>query len=427
MTVMSTSSLDFDIAILGAGPVGGQALALLLARLTAHPGRIALLGQADAGAARHAPADDPRVLALNHGSRVLLESLEAWPARAAEILHIHVSQRGRLGRAVIDREDFGVPALGNTVAYADLHAALHARAAASGVALLSGPPADVAAQDGAAVEIEQGDARLRCAVAVRCDGAGGQDVRRDYGQHAVLARASAALARPGWAWERFTREGPLALLPHPRIAGEYSVVWCRSPEQAAEMARADHDTFSAALTEAFGTRLGRLRSDSPRHVFPLELKARHAQAQGRVATIGNAAQTLHPVAGQGAEPGPARRGPCLAQALSGWLASPRGDAGNAPDPAALLAGFARARLPDRLLTAGITDLMPRLFATGLPPVEHALRSWRCWGWTCPPRPAGRWPSIFCKDCAGNWLKSAQSCESAPGLSPTTCWSPPWRA
>ncbi len=353
---------QYDIAILGAGPVG-QVLALMLARLARDPARIVLLS-GDGGAAQPAPADDPRIIAINHGSRVLLESLGAWPARSAAIDHIHVSQRGRLGRAVIASEDFGVPALGNTVSYADLHARLIERTAACGVSLLSGPPAAVEGQDAGAVHVRQGGLELDCAIAVRCDGAGGQDVQRDYGQHAILTRASAALARPGWAWERFTREGPLALLPHPQASGDYAVVWCCEPAHAAAVARAGDDEFSAALTAAFGARLGRLRSAAPRQVFPLHLKARHAQAQGRVATIGNAAQTLHPVAGQGLNLG-LRDAAQLAQALGPWMASQEGS------PAGLLADFARARLPDRLVTAGITDVMPRAFATGLAPVEHA--------------------------------------------------------
>jgi 2-octaprenyl-6-methoxyphenol hydroxylase len=359
------ASLDYDIAILGAGPVG-QVLALLLSRLAPEPSRIALL--AGDNPTQPAPADDPRVIALNHGSRVLLESLGAWPARAAAIEHIHVSQRGRLGRTVIGREDFGVPALGNTVAYSDLHARLLERVAASGVAVLSGPPAAVASQDERGVLVEQGDARLVGAVAVRCDGAGGQDVRREYGQHAVITRASATLARPGWAWERFTREGPLALLPHPQVEGDYAVVWSCEPSHAASIARAGDADFSAALTAAFGTRLGRLASDAPRQVYPLALRARHAQAQGRVATIGNAAQTLHPVAGQGLNLG-LRDATQLAQALGKWFGA-RGTS-DVGDPSALLAEFARTRMPDRLLTAGVTDLMPRLFATGIPLVEHA--------------------------------------------------------
>ncbi len=365
-------SPEYDIAILGAGPVG-QALALLLSRLAPDPARIALLA-GDLGTAQPAPADDPRIIAINHGSRVMLESLQAWPARSAAIGHIHVSQRGRLGRTVIAGEDFGVPALGNTIAYADLHARLLERVAASGITLLSGPPATIAAQDAGMVGIRQGDTTLACSIAVRCDGDGGQDVKRDYGQHAVLTRASATLARPGWAWERFTREGPLALLPHPQMNGDYAVVWCCAPDHAARIAQAGDADFSAALTEAFGTRLGRLHSSAPRQVFPLHLKARHAQAQGRVATIGNAAQTLHPVAGQGLNLG-LRDAAQLAQALGQWLAARqtgRNEAeAQADDPAPLLADFARTRLPDRLVTAGITDLMPRLFATGLAPVEHA--------------------------------------------------------
>lgn len=366
-------TVDYNIAILGAGPVG-QVLALLLARLVRDPARIALLagdggaGQPGAGrpgAAQPAPADDPRIIAINHGSRVLLESLQAWPARSAAIGHIHVSQRGRLGRTVIACEDFGVPALGNTVSYADLHARLQERIAASGITLLSGPPAVIDTQEADAVHVKQGGTALSCAIAVRCDGAGGQDVQRDYSQHAVLTRARATLARPGWAWERFTREGPLALLPHPQMHGDYAVVWCCEPAHAAAVAQADDDAFSAALTAAFGTRLGRLRSTAPRQVFPLHLKARHAQAQGRVATIGNAAQTLHPVAGQGLNLG-LRDAAQLAQALSPWLAATQDGS-----PASLLADFARTRLPDRLITAGITDIMPRAFATGLAPVEHA--------------------------------------------------------
>ena len=150
------------------------------------------------------------------------------------------------------------------------------------------------------------------------------------------------------------------------------MVWCSTPQRAAELAALDNAAFSRALSAAFGDRLGRLSSQAPRHVFPLALSARRAQVQGRVAAIGNAAQTLHPVAGQGPEPGPARRRP--AGAGAGRLAA---RPGRQPCPA--LAEFAGARQFDRLITAGLTDLMPRVFATGLAPVEHA--AWRCWAWT----------------------------------------------
>ncbi len=356
----------FDIAILGAGPVG-RVLALMLARVAPDPARIALLAgavPAPAMPAAAVPAADPRVLAMNHGSRVLLESLHAWPERSADIRNIHVSQRGRLGRTLIQNTDFGVPQLGSVVAYSGLHAKLDECVAASGVTVLTGPAAQVDSQDADGVRIMQGGETLRCQVAVQSDGAGATDLRRDYGQHAVLTTAHATLPRRGWAWERFTAEGPLALLPHPQTPDAYSVVWCSAPDRAAELAALDNAAFSKALSAAFGDRLGRLSSQAPRHVFPLALAARRAQVQGRVAAIGNAAQTLHPVAGQGLNLG-LRDAARLAQALAGWLARPEAS------PTALLAEFAQARQVDRVITAGLTDLMPRVFATGLAPVEHA--------------------------------------------------------
>lgn len=353
----------YDIAILGAGPVG-HVLALLLARLAARPQRIALLAGAAPEPGTAVPSADPRVLALNHGSRVLLESLQAWPGRAADIRTVHVSQRGRLGSTLIQCGDFQVPRLGSTVSYADLHAALHERVQASGVTVLHGPRAQVQSQDGQGVIVRQGESEVRCGVAVQSDGSGANDLRREYGQHAVITSAQATLPRPGWAWERFTNQGPLALLPHPHPAQGYSVVWCSAPARAAELAQLDNAAFSAALSEAFGTRLGRLSSQAPRHIFPLALNARRTLTQGRVAAIGNAAQTLHPVAGQGLNLG-LRDAARLAQGLADWLASP------AADPAAALAAFAQARRADRWITAGLTDLMPRAFATGLAPVEHA--------------------------------------------------------
>src|SRR5690606_1965375 len=141
------------------------------------------------------------------------------------------------------------------------------------------------------------------------------------------------------------------------------VVWCSPPERAAELAGLDEAAFSAALSAAFGSRLGRLTSGAPRHVFPLALTARRALVQGRSVAIGNAAQTLHPVAGQGVNLG-LRDEARLAQVLADWLSAPH------EDPAHRLATFASARRADRWITAGLTDLMPRAFVTGLAPVEH---------------------------------------------------------
>ena len=185
---------------------------------------------------------------MNHGSRVLLESLDAWPERSADIRSIHVSQRGALGRSLIRHTDFDVPQLGSVVGYSGLYARLEARVAQCGVTLLSGPPARILEQDADGVRVAQGDTELRCRVVVQSDGAGGEDLRRDYGQHAVLTTAHAALPRPGWAWERFTSEGPLALLPHPHTPEAHSVVWCSTPQRAAELVALDNAAFSRALS-----------------------------------------------------------------------------------------------------------------------------------------------------------------------------------
>ena len=351
---------DYDIAILGGGPVG-QTMALLLAAHAPDPARIALLTAMPAPAAA---AGDPRVLAMNHGSRVLLDGLTAWPARTASIDTIHVSQRGRLGRAVIRHGDFGVPALGYVTAYTALHDALSQRLADSGVTVLPLGPAQIDHRDPDGVTLRQGETSMRAALAIQCDGRARDDVKRDYGQHAVLATVRASLPRSGWAWERFTQGGPLALLPHPDIAGGYSVVWCCAPEHAAALQAMDAHGFSAALNAAFGTRMGTLTASGERHVFPLTLSMRREQVKGRVVTIGNAAQSLHPVAGQGLNLG-LRDAAALSIALSPWQAAP------AIPVEAILKRFAESRRADRWTTAGLTDLMPRAFATGVAPIEHA--------------------------------------------------------
>jgi 2-octaprenyl-6-methoxyphenol hydroxylase len=354
----------FPIAILGAGPVG-QALALMLARLADDPSRVLLIQGAPAPQpARPTGTPDTRVLALNHGSLVLLETLAARPAGAA-IHTIHVSQRGRLGHTVIQDSDFDVPQLGGVAPYPEVQQALARALTESGVSVRQAQGARVVAQDsrGATVRGVEGS-DLHCAVAVVCDGGATGSLRREYGQDAILTTVRAARPRSGWAFERFTREGPLALLPHPAGDDCYAVVWCSAPRHAAELAALDDAVFSQALNQVFGDRLGKLSCIAPRHVAPLALTMRRSQVEGRSVAIGNAAQTLHPVAGQGLNLG-LRDAANLARALAPWLRD------TARDPAAALRDFARARLGDRWITTALTDLLPRVFTTGLAPIEHA--------------------------------------------------------
>lgn len=357
------NQLDVDVAILGAGPVGGV-LALLLAEHARHPGRIAVLHADQASFYGHDTSADPRVLALNHGSRVLLESLGAWPTHAAPIQTIHVSQRGRLGRTLIGHGDFNVPALGYVVRYADLHQSLTSALTHSGVTRMAGDKAEVTLQQSGVAHLRQGSLHLTARLVVQADGRPDNDARRTYRQVALITQAMASQPRVGWAFERFTHEGPLAVLPHPEKPGLQSIVWCCTPERAAALQRLDHSNFSAALSETFGSRLGKLHIEGPIHAFPLSLHVRPDTVNGITVAIGNAAQTLHPVAGQGLNLG-LRDAGLLARTFQGWIG------GYPHDTASLLVDFVRSRQADRTLTTNLTDLMSRVFTTRSPVVEHA--------------------------------------------------------
>lgn len=354
---------DFDLVITGAGPVG-SALALMLARYAPDPARIALVGTRfiEAHTANSNSPADPRAIALNHGSQVALQAINAWPLRYSPITTVHVSQRQRLGCTLIQHDDFGVPQLGCVVAYPDLLAALHTALAQSGITRLTSQP--VAPTFGNPVLLSPDTGPLTARLAVQSDGARPKGIERSYEQVAVLATVAAAEPRQGWAFERFTRQGPLAVLPHPSGEGHYGVVWCCHPNQAQALMHMAPAQFDQALNDTFGTRLGPLTLHGSRQQFPLGLNAGPLRTHARGVAIGNAAQTLHPVAGQGLNLG-LRDAAQLAHALRFWLANP------SADPAPLLETFTAQRRVDRWSTAAITDVLPRIFATGNPLVEHA--------------------------------------------------------
>jgi 2-octaprenyl-6-methoxyphenol hydroxylase len=347
--MMTEQAFTHDVAILGAGPVG-MALAALLARRGMTGARIALVDAKSLGQA----ITDPRSIALAWGSRLLLEEVQAWPLPATPIHQIHVSRRGRLGRSIMDRLEHKLPALGYVARYGDVVNALALACERAGVDVIR--PARVARIDEQPGHVALGldDGRtIRAAVAVQAEGGvfGQQQERaltRDYGQSAVIARVSASSPVAHRAFERFTDEGPLALLPQDGADGhQYALVWCAEPERAARLLALDDARFLAQLGEAFGSRLGRFTRVSNRVAYPLGLNA-DARSTARTVAIGNAAQTLHPVAGQGLNLG-LRDAAVLARSLTR-------EAG----PAAL-ARFVEEREQDRRLTISLTDAMARLF------------------------------------------------------------------
>jgi 2-octaprenyl-6-methoxyphenol hydroxylase len=347
---MKEETLDADVAICGAGPVG-MALAALLARRGVPGQRVALIDGKSLGQA----ISDPRSIALAWGSRLLLEDVGAWPLPATAIHQIHVSRRGHLGRSLMEREEHDLEALGYVARYGDVVDALARACERAGVQVLRPLRVSGIAESSDGVQLRLDDGRtLLAKVAVQAEGGvfGEQPDKtgaRDYGQTAVIARVSASAPLAHRAFERFTDEGPLALLPQDGADGhQYALVWCVQPARAQHLLDLGEDAFVHELGEAFGERLGRFTGVSQRVAFPLGLHT-DPRATARTVAIGNAAQTLHPVAGQGLNLG-LRDAAVLARLLAREMT-----------PAAI-DRFASERQQDRNMVIRATDTMARAFA-----------------------------------------------------------------
>jgi len=287
----------FDIAIVGGGPVG----AALAAALAGSEYRVALLE-----ARSRLVAQDPRAIALAQGARLILERLGAWSGLADKVTaieSIHVSQRGGFGRAELLACELGVPALGYVTQYGDLYAALAGQLQASGATLLTGAQVSAIRSTSAYGVVEfqcdGADHLLTADLVVLADGGkslpGAQQVK-DYGQSAVICSVTTAQPHEHRAYERFTPEGPMALLP---LGEAYALVWTVPNAKADDVLALTDAAFLDRLHERFGERQGRFLSASGRAVFPLRMITREPAQAPRLLRIGNAAQTLHPVAGQG--------------------------------------------------------------------------------------------------------------------------------
>ena len=293
-----------DILIVGGGPVG----ATLALGLNSYGFRVTVLE------ARHSATGsrDARTLALSEGSRLILQRLGVWSQlalHATPIETIHVSQRGRLGRTVLRASDEGQDALGYVVPYAELSAVLdNALASADEIRMEFGARAMglKTSLDEAVVMVEQeGEVRrVATRLAVIADGgrsldelAGMKRETREYGHTALVGHVKCELPHGNIAYERFTPQGPVALLPEgPR---GFALVWTAAPEEAERIAALPEESFLHELHRHFGDRAGRFMNVSGRATFPLRLVTLRPVVGPRLAVIGNAAQTLHPVAGQG--------------------------------------------------------------------------------------------------------------------------------
>ena len=351
------AALRTDVLIIGAGPVG-MTLAVALANSSR---RVLLVDRRPRGAW----VSDPRALALAHGSRQLLERLGVWNAAAATaIRQIHVSQRGGFGRTLIDAEDYGTPALGYVMRYRDLADELDARIGADQLlASCSVDAIEIDVEQALVSVTREGKARqITTKLVVHAEGTpddGEGFMVHDYGQHAIVAEVSTMAGHQNRAWERFTPDGPLALLP---LGDDYSIVFTVPAAKAERLLALDDAAFLAALSAQFGQR-HEFTASRARASYPLALRVRRQIVRPRQVWIGNAAQSLHPVSGQGFNLG-LRDAWELAETL---LDSPSSDVGDA----VALAAYARARRLDRGGSQGFTDGIVRLFSNDLPPLRMA--------------------------------------------------------
>ncbi|BCG22203.1 2-octaprenyl-6-methoxyphenyl hydroxylase [Pseudomonas tohonis] len=355
-----------QLAIIGGGLVGASLALALQEGAKARGWKITLIEPFAPGDS-YQPSYDARSSALSFGTRQIYERLGLWQAiarRAEPILQIHVSDRGRFGAARLAAIEEGVPALGYVVENAWLGQCLWQALDAEVVSWHC--PAEVVRMeplaDGYRLSLND-ETQLDCDLAVLADGGRsglreqlGIGVKRNpYGQTALIANVSPMEAHRGQAFERFTDEGPMALLP--LAENRCALVWTRPGKDAERLSRLDDRAFLAELQEAFGYRLGAFGQVGARHLYPLTLVEAEEQVRANLVVLGNAAHSLHPIAGQGYNLS-LRDTVALAETLLASTA-PLGDF-------ATLQGYLDSQRLDQDLTVGFSDQVTRLFSNKEP-------------------------------------------------------------
>jgi 2-octaprenyl-6-methoxyphenol hydroxylase len=382
---------EYDVVVAGGGMVGGS-FALLLARLSADRPLRVLVVDANkdilAGDSQRRDADfDARSTAVSWGSRLIYETAGLWPAlaeHATPIVDIHVSDRGHFGAARLHAGDLAVPALGYVLENRDLGNVInHALADAAGVEYMA--PASVLQvtprPSGVALTISAADCvhEVQVGLLVLADGGrsglceqlGIVQQQKHYGQQALICNIAFEKFHQGKAFERFTDTGPLAVLPLSDHAREHrgALVWTLPEHQAREVTDLPEAAFCEALQQRFGRRLGRIRRAGARSLYPLSLTLAQEQIRPGIVLLGNAAHTLHPVAGQGLNLA-LRDARTLAELLVHAPRMSGHEATGPEEPAfasyALLQKFLDAQFADQQRTVAFSDLTTRLFSNNNP-------------------------------------------------------------
>ncbi len=351
-----TNTTGYDAIVVGAGPVG-QFLALAVG---ARGQRVLLLEARASGDV----GDGDRTLALSHGSWLMLDRLGVAATVApfaTPIDRIHISQRGGPGRTELSAAESRLPALGHVVGYGDLQAAL-AAALAGPVEVRRGTTVTAVVESVDIATVHAGEDRFSASTVIVAEGGGAlleslgyEQSIKDYGVQALVARVKTDTPHRHIAYERFAVHGPLALLPR---GDGFALVWTLEPALARQTAALPAGSFLPALQAAFGWRAGRFVHVGERSMFPLVLRRTSEGPHARIVVLGNAAQTLHPVAGQGLNLG----------LRDAWAAAETLARDGKVDGRA----FSRSRRRDRGANAGFTDLLAELFV-GTAPGLGAVR------------------------------------------------------
>jgi len=365
-------NIDFEVVVVGAGPIGLTTAMLLTRQCGIAPARIAVLDRRIPAAvdARTLPVD-LRVFALSRASERILRAADAWndiravrtcPYERMQVWHADVPPHG--GDALVfDAAEMGERDLGVIAENQVLQAGLAAAARRAGVALLQGELETLQAGRDAAA-LHAGGRDLRARLVVGADGAqsrvrelaGVFAARTDYGQIAIVAMVSTARPHQHTAWQRFLGDGTLAFLP--LADGQSSIVWSLPTARAEKLLAASPPDFERELEQDLDGALGTTRLTSERLKFPLWRLSAENYVTERVALVGDAAHVVHPLAGQGANLG-LLDAAALADVLGAGIAG-----GEDPGALRILRRYERWRRSENELMSAAIDAFDRLLARG---------------------------------------------------------------